>query len=722
MRFGTRAKLVKNKATKNEEKSVAEYKLLLHQANLKLGIQATIIAALEKDVAALMECVAAVDEGALRIPIPELMSRDVAVLDGIKTSKLAEGQADGAAAEAAVSPVAGVLDLPAQLPPVVLSPAPPVPVPVAAAAAAAASSADAAAAATVAPVAVTPVPAPVLSTPVKPTARAVRRPTAITAGSGDNSPATSPDTSPDSSPRASPVAAKSPPVVLMGLPSLESLAAAAAPAASPTAAAASAASPTTLSVPSASTPTGTGGVSLPLPPAHRKLSASIPGHSLSDLMLANSDLQQQVAELRQARQALEHNLEDNKKEAQEAAEEREKDKAAAAAAVEEERRLRREAEERAEKASEVVGEVELLKKKIEYMKKEQGLALSQAQAARMEAAEEAARLAARLAHLEAAARDEEGAVAAAATAATAAQEAEAAAAAEEARTSTSQLQAAASAPTTPVDTEKKKFRPRMSAPPEHMHHASAPNAASAGSGGGSGSGSSGFHRSSYSMSTSLGASGGGAAADYGSIEEQSQIEQLSRGLKRKCDQVVELMIQHQAQGERMEQLESSLEESNARLREHMAASSRKIKELDEKLLAAENLCAKFLESGRYWRQERNQKQKATSSKISMPMHGGGGGGKARTDGGGSGVMGGGGGGSGVAFGSPGAFGTGATTPGAMSPAPSGPGGGGSSVSSPAPASASSRLSGGLALGARNAITSIQSAISGKPKDNMSVFF
>ena len=40
------------------------------------------------------------------------------------------------------------------------------------------------------------------------------------------------------------------------------------------------------------------------------------------------------------------------------------------------------------------------------------------------------------------------------------------------------------------------------------------------------------------------------------------------------------------------QLEVALEEANQRLKDHLASSARKTKELEEKLLAAENLCSK----------------------------------------------------------------------------------------------------------------------------------
>lgn len=169
-----------------------------------------------------------------------------------------------------------------------------------------------------------------------------------------------------------------------------------------------------------------------------------------------------------------------------------------------------------------------------------------------------------------------------------------------------------------------------------------------------------------------------------------------------------------------------MEDSNSRLKDHIASSTRKIKELDEKLLAAENLCAKFLESGRYWRQERNAKSKlmtqtSTNSKIVMPMSLQGGGKKlpgsptnaASTTNGGTGVL----------PNSPMAVGTAGGAAG---------GAGGSNFSSPqqpsngsSSSSSSSRLSVGLASGARSAITSITSAISGKPKpsaDSMASFF
>lgn len=137
----------------------------------------------------------------------------------------------------------------------------------------------------------------------------------------------------------------------------------------------------------------------------------------------------------------------------------------------------------------------------------------------------------------------------------------------------------------------------------------------------------------------------------------------------------------------------------------MASSAKKIKELDEKLLAAENLCAKFLESGRYWRQERNQKKTgstaapgASSGKIVMPIHGG----KAKPL---------------AAEGAASNYGAAASSGGA---------GGPSAPSSPAPPAAAAASTGrqsgsGLASGARSAITSISSAMGGI-RDPMARFF
>ena len=571
-RFGLRAKLIQNKAKINQEKSVAEYKILLHQATLKLGIQAEIIAALEKDVAALLECVSAVDPpSALKIPIPALISQDPEMMAQFQRESGADPGATG-------NDVSMALTVPTSLPPVAKSPAPagaptlsasnslnlgsspmppstpqppttprPPPPPSTSppvAAAPAAAGAAAASASTSPPPAAAAATAG-LVTPVKPTARAVRHPVAG-GSSGDDSPPTSPDTSPDSSPVLGPT---KPPVVTMGLPSLASLAA------SSSAATAAAAAP-------AAVPAASPAASNPVP-AYRKPSA-VAGHSMSELMLANSDLHQQVAELRQARLALEHNLADNRSETQELTESFEKDKKAMADAVEEAQRLRKEAEERAEKAMETVTELNALKQKIEYLKKEQALALSQSDAARTEALEEKDALASRVAVLEAkmaaqrAAHEavmnklaSENAAAASAAAAAAASAAAASASVpfEDPLTSPS----AVSAPNTPQAssaTERKILRPRMSEPPQsssgmvrtHVREASNDMHPLLASSGG---------RGSISGASGLLPPPELAAPEF-TIEEQNQIEQLNRGLKRKCDQYIQLMMQHQAQGERVE--------------------------------------------------------------------------------------------------------------------------------------------------------------------------
>jgi len=753
MRFGTRAKLIQNKAKANTEKSVAEYKILLHQATLKLAIQQALIDALEKDVANLLACAESADPAsALKIPIPELLSRNVELLK--KNQELIVEP------ETPARPSSG-LGVPSGLPPVARSPMPlgttagvaaalsaaanmsspsPSPIPPAVAGSpaplhpgaavgslpsvpeSAPAPEEAAAPATAAPSPVPAVAAASLTTPVKARVRAPRKSIAAAsaaAKAGDDSPSTSPDTSPDNSPRVGPI--KSPPVVTVGLPSLAALASLGAAAATTTAAAPAATAPA------------------------RKASAASSVGSLSELLLANSDLTAQLAELRQARRALEHNLEDARKETAEQVESFEAAKAKAESEVEEARQAQKAAEERAEKAQEVVAELQQLKDRLAYEKKEHALGLSLAEAARTEAQEEVARLSNKVSQLEAKLAAASAASTGASTPAVVPGDGA------EVEEEPVAINMAASAPNSPA--ERAPRPPRMSAPPamhtrtpsndEHpllkpRHQASA-SASDFYSSGGPG----------------LGASppfGLPASVSEDMSEEQYQIEALNRGLKRKCDQYVQLMMQHQTQGERVESLEQNLEEANARLREHMAASSRKIKELDEKLLAAENLCAKFLESGRYWRNERSQKQNKlagaslAASKIAMPMHGGGAGARKLTNDLGEGLL-------SSAYGGttpsgrrdsaihlPGAtIITGAPLPGTMSPPPAGinsaasstfnspaAAGGASAIGSPVGAGSSTRLSGSFSQSARNAMASLSSAITGKPKelprDHMSTFF
>ena len=252
-------------------------------------------------------------------------------------------------------------------------------------------------------------------------------------------------------------------------------------------------------------------------------------------------------------------------------------KARAAAEMEKALAAKRAAQEAADKALEGSHELELLRAKVEYQKKEHALQLQAVEGEKAEVSEEAQRMQAKVAQLEAKLGSAENEVR------QAVQQASAAADAHALATAFAEKQAAAvSAPNSPQkpagDSEERQRRPlRMSAPPV-QHHVREPS------------------NHSHPLAT-ISASGHSTPASSEqqqlSSEDQSQIEQLNRGLKRKCDQYIGLMLQHAAQGERVEQLEQALEETNGRLREHMATSARKIKELDEKLLAAENHVAQL---------------------------------------------------------------------------------------------------------------------------------
>eukprot|EP00808_Paulinella_micropora_P008317 g60437.t1 len=74
LRFGARAKKIKNKPKINQEKSVAEYKRLLAERDRKLAAQAAMIQALEADVAALTAALEAVPAEHRKTPMPELRS------------------------------------------------------------------------------------------------------------------------------------------------------------------------------------------------------------------------------------------------------------------------------------------------------------------------------------------------------------------------------------------------------------------------------------------------------------------------------------------------------------------------------------------------------------------------------------------------------------------------------------------------------------------------
>jgi uncharacterized coiled-coil protein SlyX len=88
LRFGTRAKSIKNKPVVNQEKSVAELTQLLTVAQSKIDAQSQIIRLLEKDVVELRNCIAAVDPKHLRIPMPVIKRHTLdEIMSGLKSDK-----------------------------------------------------------------------------------------------------------------------------------------------------------------------------------------------------------------------------------------------------------------------------------------------------------------------------------------------------------------------------------------------------------------------------------------------------------------------------------------------------------------------------------------------------------------------------------------------------------------------------------------------------------
>lgn len=95
LRFGTRAKSIKNKPVVNQEKSVAELTQLLNTAQSKIDAQSQIIRLLEKDVVELRNCIAAVDPKHLRVPMPLIKRHTLdEIMTGIKIDKKAESKED----------------------------------------------------------------------------------------------------------------------------------------------------------------------------------------------------------------------------------------------------------------------------------------------------------------------------------------------------------------------------------------------------------------------------------------------------------------------------------------------------------------------------------------------------------------------------------------------------------------------------------------------------
>lgn len=95
LRFGARAKTIKNRAVVNEEKSVEEYKRLLQNAYMKIAAQDKLIIALEGDVRELQTCLSAVAPEHLTAPIPEIKQRAIADFWSARAGAAAMSEATG---------------------------------------------------------------------------------------------------------------------------------------------------------------------------------------------------------------------------------------------------------------------------------------------------------------------------------------------------------------------------------------------------------------------------------------------------------------------------------------------------------------------------------------------------------------------------------------------------------------------------------------------------
>lgn len=99
-------------------------------------------------------------------------------------------------------------------------------------------------------------------------------------------------------------------------------------------------------------------------------------------------------------------------------------------------------------------------------------------------------------------------------------------------------------------------------------------------------------------------------------------DMLMSALQQKCEQYIQLQVAHQGQKEYLKKVEVALQTAEGRAKLTAVGPERKIRQLEEKCAAAENLCKKLLESGMYWRAQRKN-QESVSGKIVIPIKGGG---------------------------------------------------------------------------------------------------
>lgn len=132
-----------------------------------------------------------------------------------------------------------------------------------------------------------------------------------------------------------------------------------------------------------------------------------------------------------------------------------------------------------------------------------------------------------------------------------------------------------------------------------------------------------------------GVGSGDADAQAAAEQESSDLDMkntlLIGKLHKKCQQFIDLQIEHQATASRLALAEKELK--NRQRQDQQLNVLKENIEMKKKLAASEKLCKKLLDSGLYWRQRR--RKSARVQRIVIPIQsGGGGGGKITLSGGG----------------------------------------------------------------------------------------
>lgn len=147
-----------------------------------------------------------------------------------------------------------------------------------------------------------------------------------------------------------------------------------------------------------------------------------------------------------------------------------------------------------------------------------------------------------------------------------------------------------------------------------------------GGGGGAGAGGAGAGAGGVADKSNAGAGGDGDGdgndSTNGNVNELGiRNQHLMKSLQRKCQQFIDLQIEHSSTVARLSLAEQELQ-NTAKKAQQLGVLKENI-ELKKKLAASEKLCKKLLDSGLYWRQRR--RKSARIQKIVIPIQSGGGG-------------------------------------------------------------------------------------------------